>query len=956
VADGQRRAAAIVDFVSERRQAVLELAGGHEIEAYLVNRALGMSQQYGLNANLDFIEQRFRRLIEQKTIRGQPVYSRIVFVGDDGVILAEAGKDGSGGSTLNTPRDGLRVLFDEKSQRIVASSTVDYKGVFSGTVVTMTDLRTVARLLAADSETNATRNHQEFLLTDQGVAIFAPERSVPVEAALGSALAALPEGKLIANSDLAGETWPKNLLALRVSIDGLPLSTLTLMSETEAYGQLASPAYAYYLAAFSIVLLLAVFGFDRMRRRAMLLQIEYSESDRHRSELKQRNELLAGEISRRETVEAALQKNTDVLNKLNADLRIAAAAFDSQEGMVVTDAENKILRVNRAFCEMTGYTSDEMLGQTPQMLNSDHHAAEFYRDIWETVARTDRWQGEIWERAKDGGVFTKWLTISAVKDGDGAVTNYIGTYYDLSERKRAEERIKELAFFDQLTGLPNRALLLDRINHALNTSARTGIHGALLFIDLDNFKTLNDTLGHDKGDLLLKEAGRRLACCVRATDTVARLGGDEFVVLLASLDPQEREAAIQAEAIGMTLLAVLNETYQLTACEHRSTASIGITLFGNNDRSIEELLKRADLAMYEAKAVGRNALRFFDPDMQTAVATRAALEADLREAISQLKFVLHYQAQVDSDGRLTGVEALLRWTHPQRGLVSPAEFIPLAESTGLIVPLGGWVLEAACRQLAIWATRPETEHLTLSVNVSALQLQQKDFVDHLLALLEITKAKPQLLKLELTESVLLNNIEDIIVKMGVLKQKGICFSLDDFGTGYSSLSYLKRLPLDQLKIDRGFVTDILTDPNDAAIAKMIIVLGASLGLAVIAEGVETDLQRGFLARHGCHAYQGYLFSRPLPLHEFEEYARRDAQLPRTRKSASCGELPRVSEEAVGIVPTDGNEDLALPITSGSVVDLDENLIAGLQRRVACSPGGAGLARSFAGSTNVFSGD
>jgi EAL domain-containing protein (putative c-di-GMP-specific phosphodiesterase class I) len=304
--------------------------------------------------------------------------------------------------------------------------------------------------------------------------------------------------------------------------------------------------------------------------------------------------------------------------------------------------------------------------------------------------------------------------------------------------------------------------------------------------------------------------------------------------------------------------------------------------------------------------------------MQTVVDTRAALEVDLREAVRKAQFVLYYQAQVDVDGRLTGVEALLRWPHAHRGMVPPDEFIPLAESTGLILPLGYWVLEAACRQLAIWATRPETEHLTLSVNVSALQLQQKDFVDQLLTLLDTTKAEPRRLKLELTESILLNNVEDIIVKMETLKQRGICFSLDDFGTGYSSLSYLKRLPLDQLKIDRGFVTDILTDPNDAAIAKMIIVLGASLGLAVIAEGVETDAQREFLARQGCHAYQGYLFSRPLPLDEFEEYACRDARLTPGKRAATCGELPRVRGERIGVVPTDGEEHWAPRIAIGVV--------------------------------------
>jgi predicted signal transduction protein with EAL and GGDEF domain len=360
---------------------------------------------------------------------------------------------------------------------------------------------------------------------------------------------------------------------------------------------------------------------------------------------------------------------------------------------------------------------------------------------------------------------------------------------------------------------------------------------------------------------------------VRREDTVARLGGDEFVVLLPALSTDEQEAAIHATTVGEKILAALNRSYQLGGYEHLSTPSIGVALYSSRDRSIDELLKRADLAMYGAKAAGRNTIRFFDPEMQTVVSTRAALEGELREAVKKSQFVLYYQPQVDGDGALIGAEVLLRWKHPRRGIVPPAEFIPLAETTGLIRPLGNWVLETACRQLAAWARRPETAHLTIAVNVSAMQLHHQDFVAHVLDALERTGADPSRLKLELTESLLVHNMEDVIAKMTALKDKGVRFSLDDFGTGYSSLAYLKRMPLDQLKIDPGFVRDILVDPNDAAIAKMIIILGASLGLTVIAEGVETEPQRNALARQGCHAYQGYLFGRPLPLAEFEARAK-----------------------------------------------------------------------------------
>ena len=434
-------------------------------------------------------------------------------------------------------------------------------------------------------------------------------------------------------------------------------------------------------------------------------------------------------------------------------------------------------------------------------------------------------------------------------------------------------QIDSLAFYDPLTQLPNRRLLLDRLDQALHASTRHARKSALLFVDLDNFKTINDTLGHHLGDQLLTLVAQRLKACSREGDTVAHLGSDEFVVMLEDLSEDIHEAANQAESVGEKMLAALAKVYPLTSGAHHSTTSIGITLFGSaQQESNEEPLKRAELAMFQAKAAGRNTLRFFDAQMQAEVSAHAMLEADLREAVQKQQFVLHYQPQVVGNGRITGVEALVRWQHPQRGLVSPAEFIPLAEESGLILPIGQWVLETACAQLAQWAQNPELAHLTMSVNVSARQFSYPDFVDQVMAILEHTHASPNLLKLELTESMLVNDVGGITAKMGALKAHGVSFSLDDFGTGYSSLTYLKRLPLDQLKLDQGFVRSIVTDPNDAAIAKMVVVLAESLGLSVIAEGVELQAQADFLAHLGCHAYQGYLFSRPLPLAAFEAFA------------------------------------------------------------------------------------
>ena len=573
---------------------------------------------------------------------------------------------------------------------------------------------------------------------------------------------------------------------------------------------------------------------------------------------------------------AILVSMLDITEQKQAEeaLRIAATAFDSQQGMAVTNAQRVILRVNKAFTAITGYSAEEAVGQTPRILSSGRHDSAFYAGITRALEKEGAWQGEIWNRRKSGEVYPEWLTISTVKDNVGLTTHYVAIFNDVSERVSAQAQIETLAFYDPLTSLPNRRLLLDRLEQALHVGTRHTRKNALLFVDLDNFKTLNDTLGHFQGDALLVQVALRLRTCIREGDTVARLGGDEFVVMLEDLSEDSIEAATQAEVVADKILSAFVMDFTLDGGAHHGTPSIGITLFGGEVlEGSEQPLKRAELAMFQAKAAGRNTLRFFDALMQAEVSAHAALEADLREAVQKQQFVLHYQPQVVGVGRITGVEALVRWQHPQRGMVSPAEFIPLAEETGLILPLGQWVLEAACAQLAAWAGDPMLAHLTMAVNVSARQLMQADFVDSVLATLARSGATPKLLKLELTESMLVDDVEAVIAKMGALKARGVSFSLDDFGTGYSSLAYLKRLPLDQLKIDQGFVRNIVTDPNDAAIAKMVVALAESLGLSVIAEGVELQAQADFLAHLGCHACQGYLFSRPMPLDALEAFVR-----------------------------------------------------------------------------------
>ena len=555
--------------------------------------------------------------------------------------------------------------------------------------------------------------------------------------------------------------------------------------------------------------------------------------------------------------------------RLETDLRIAATAFESQESLLITDANGVILRVNKAFTKCTGYTADEVVGQTPRLFKSGRHGADFYRDMWENIHRTGGWQGEIWDRRKNGEVYPKWLTISAVRGNDGVVTHYVGSHIDITERKAAEEQIRQLAFHDPLTRLPNRQLLLDRLQHSLSSNARSGRNGALLFIDLDNFKNLNDTLGHAMGDSLLQQAAERLNSCKREGDTVARLGGDEFVVMLENLSGQPLEAAEQAESVGEKILAALSRPYQLGTHVFRSSGSIGAAVFGGGNQEAEELLKQADIAMYQAKKADRNTLRFFDHKMQDAINIRAALEAELHRALEIGQFQLHYQIQVDSARLPVGAEALIRWNHPARGLVSPADFIQLAEETGLILPIGKWVLETACEQLKAWAGNERTRSLVLAVNISARQFHQDDFVEQVRAAVQLHAINPNLLKLELTESLLLEDIEDTVATMNALKAIGVRLSLDDFGTGYSSLQYLKRLPLNQIKIDQSFVRDIATDANDAAIVQTIIAMAETLGLEVIAEGVETEAQHDFLDLRGCHAFQGYLFGKPVPIEQFD---------------------------------------------------------------------------------------
>ena len=576
----------------------------------------------------------------------------------------------------------------------------------------------------------------------------------------------------------------------------------------------------------------------------------------------------------------------DRMAQARKDIADAKALLDQAlesmvSGFVLLDAQQRVAHWNRRFVELFPWMRGAMASGMPfrQVLEQSvaHHlpvGSDAERQQWIALRLAQQQDGTgAHEQVLPDGHCIHVLERATPEGG------WVITYHDVTDLRRANEEIEHLAFYDPLTGLPNRRLLLDRLGQAPVLSQRSGKVGALLFLDLDHFKDLNDTLGHEVGDELLQEVAQRLLANVRVADTVARLGGDEFVVMLSELSTSTQEAAAMAQRIGEKILRGLSEPYLLRGHTHQGAASIGATLFGASAQSAIELLRQADIAMYQVKARRGNALCFFDPKMQTAINDRAQLEADLRQALVAQQLVLHYQPQATLQGDVIGAECLLRWQHPQRGMVPPGQFIAVAEESDLILHIGQWVLHSACTQLARWQEQPQWAHLQLSVNVSARQFRQSDFVHQVIETLQVTGARAHLLTLELTESLVLDNVEDAIDKMHQLRTKGVRFSVDDFGTGYSSLAYLTRLPLHQLKIDQSFVRNLGSRPSDDVIVQTIIGMGRNLDLEVIAEGVETEAQKAILAGHGCDLYQGYLLARPMPVADFERSLGGPAALP-----------------------------------------------------------------------------
>lgn len=574
------------------------------------------------------------------------------------------------------------------------------------------------------------------------------------------------------------------------------------------------------------------------------------------------------------------RRSDDHISQLRSDRDLFAEVFkSSSSGVMVTDTDGRIIAINPAFTLITGYAASEMIGHTPKKLSSGRHDQEFYRSIWQSIKEKGRWQGEIWNRRKNGETYAEWLSISLVRDADERITHYVGIFSDLSADKEAELLRHRIAFRDPLTDLPNRRLLLDRLSQAMSLSEQSRRYGVVLSIGLDDLRRITDSKGHDIGNFVLKEAAGRISAYIHAGDTVSCVGGDEFVVAINPNDINPENTATHAEYVAKQISQSLGQPYLIeNTTRVHSSASVGIALFVGQEVAVEDLLKRSDMALTQAKQSGGNAIQFFDPEVQAQVERRVKLLDGLRDAIELKQLSLHLQPQIDADGAVSGAEVLLRWNHPTLGMVSPAQFIPLAEESGLILPLGQWVLEGACQLLAAWQHQPQLQRLTLAVNVSPLQFAQPDFVEQIMDAVQRYGINISLLKIELTEGAMVNDVEDVVAKMTKIKSFGISVSLDDFGTGYSSLQYLQKLPLDQIKIDQSFVRNLDLGSGNTVIIKTIIGMAQSLGLQVIAEGVETQEQKDFLEKNNCHNYQGFLFGRPLAVDQFENFIHGRSQI------------------------------------------------------------------------------
>ena len=546
----------------------------------------------------------------------------------------------------------------------------------------------------------------------------------------------------------------------------------------------------------------------------------------------------------------------------------------TNQAILITDANQVIVQCNQAFTRLTGYGLDEVVGKSPGILESGRHDARFFEEMQAELDKTGHWEGEIWDRRKDGSIYPKWLSINSVIDPvSKLLTHYIGIFTDITERKKSEEEVRHIAFHDALTDLPNRMLFHDRLEHAISDAEREKTMVALMFLDLDRFKIVNDTLGHHIGDLLLQEVAERLKQNIRASDTVARLGGDEFVIILPDI-----HRARDVSKVARKVLESLNRAIVIDDNELYTTPSIGISLYPSDGKNVEGLMQSADTAMYTVKEAGKNNFQYFTQSMTQAAQQRAKLEKDLRIAIEQKEFELHYQPKIKTNPlRVVGCEALLRWKHPEQGYIPPDIFIPVAEDAGLIVQIGDWILEAAAQQIVSWRSKGMPD-INVAINLSPVQFKDAMLANKIQDYINTSILDKEMVEFEITENILMDNVQASSEGLLTLKKLGVSLAIDDFGTGYSSLSYLKSFDIDTLKIDRSFVNDIHTESDSAEIVSAVISLAHNLGLIVVAEGVETEEQLLFLSDLKCDIFQGYYFSRPLPANEFFDYVKEQNKL------------------------------------------------------------------------------
>ena len=854
------------------KQTAERIAVSNSLSDYNARKDKDLDDKLTLAQSIEKVEQRFYNFLRKSNSLENNVYSYVAYFDRQEKLVASVGEEVQFSKAVNPDsKFGAQSIIDIDRNNIVSFAPVYHNDVYEGRVVTITAFNEIQDLLRFRV---TKRDILTQLVFEDGRLFLGPDGLADAKSPYLKAYRQVAETARTVRHDVQVTAEQGQMVGVSIPLRNIPASILALQSEGNLAGGAVNNNYALPLFGIATIMFALTIVFNQLRIKNLRLKEEFGIINKHRIMLADKNDELKLEISRRELAENEINKKTRELETINIDLQIAATAFDSIEAMAVIDSNRTILKVNSALLDMLEYDEDRLLNTSLNaLLERQLEIEDAYSEFWQSIEAGQGWQGEVRFRNKSDMLVERWLAVSPVLDENGTTKHHVLTFYDLSVQKRAEERVRQLAFYDQLTGLPNRSLLIDRLHNAIKVNAQKGTFSAIMFLDLDNFKSLNDTMGHDAGDELLIAAAQRLQASVGAEQTVARFGGDEFVILMPSLAGETAtKAARDAEIYSFCVLDAFEKSFQLCGIEHRCTTSIGIATFGPDDRSYEEILKHADIAMYQAKKDGRNVVRFFDPELQEDLAGRMKLEQELHLAINNADLTLFYQPQISSSGAITGAEALVRWPHPEQGFVPPSVFIPIAESCGLITKLGNWILETACHQLAAWQDNPAMRDLTLSVNVSAIQLHRFDFVERVLGALENSGAPARKLKLEITESLLVDKAEEVIENMVLLRKRGVRFSLDDFGTGYSSLFYLKKLPLDQLKIDQSFVQSLPDEPNDVAIAKTIVALSQTLELSVIAEGVENERQRDFLQSIGCHEYQGYLFARPMPSEQYEEFA------------------------------------------------------------------------------------